>query len=988
MEKKTYIIPYDASKQGWGYAVINVRMKKILEKDAEVCKFQQPFVYVPNPEYIYYYVQPNNDYYSIYVTVTPNFSKTASVEEYGKPIPLTIEAFTPEQEPQKIVAFCDVYVEKPKSKMGFSVIPKEYYLDGGIVITADGKTNFTLDIWVEEVIDGQIYRAPDELFIYRMAHNIPYLVCTNEKDATIPPQSFWQNTASITGSEDIHGIIAIDAYDASFNSNTPVGELRIPVTLKPAKISYIAQFSYDLPAIYNKPLEIILRFYNEYDQQPITNAKIECYIKNSKALGRIDQITNITNELGEIKVVYNIDSEVIYKIGCRLYDELWFNLLDEKNNSKLEIKKPLIIPLVPKILLNLEAKKFGVNSVPVQNPIEINPEDIKGWELECCTCLNDESIIKENKKPIPIQMLEINIKFADSQNVIKVITNNLGKFKLTFTEIKEAFSKALIENQNIKFNLSGNNSDIDENTIIFEINDEAKSLLDDYNRHLEVALKSLDKLDENLKNELLKYRYYFVENIARIKAEESEKLIASIKILGIALHGTKAYFIVFNDHESKIKDDFYKFIQTLISFIAECINLTDYLKEISAKILSSALKIIEILKDTKIGIWLSRGTIFLANKLNWIFNEISIKLVDLFEKLWQLIQKAFNTVNSSKHTAISKINAFFDKALVLARGYLNKLSASIGQVLDAASEFTVEEWKQIKDFVDEKVNPKIMKFASCVSEFISNLINSIVHLIETTIKAVCSLVVAIIEKGFEIASQLFNEVMQYFAKYGNEIVNEVYKILERRLTRIQAKLTQEELKTTADSLGVNKIIDFIIKDPLIGIFVDFLKTMNPLSLPENIIKLITQGYRHVNIMLDLVFSAVKACQVPSDYKLKIQEFKENFMSYVLQYSKYLNYTSIADYIFEVVGTIISIVSLLIILLGIIFTKGMIAKYAPAIGLIMSNVDKCFIALRMGICDFPVFIIGLYFLILIIIRYDLLVFSLIFERKSSTVGSSV
>ncbi len=989
---KTYEIPYDAQNRTWTPTPINVRLLRRNPASGayDPCGFGTPVFRTDQPDLLSFDVRAQDKFFTAYTAPSRAFLDLPGDDKFGRPITVTIEAESPEADPvtgqpRKLTSTCTVTVAPPQVKMGYLVKPAEFLKEGVVQVPADGKSALTLSVWVEQEEGGQVYRAPDDDYTFQFACNLAEddFRCLNAKEATLPPDSRWKSLRYLSDlPEPRAGVIAVDAWSNRRQAQKPAGQLQIPVQLVSPKTKAEVQFSPPLPAIPRTDVTVTVRLTNESTGDPVANTPATViWGKDSESgpLGSLPRPATATDADGTLTFTYTPPDALEYAKGKRLYDEV--NLVIGEGESKVKLDRRIFLPVAPQITMFLEGEKKGLLAKADEQPITVPPEQVKGWTLQGLVMLPAE-VPEAEKKYFGVFDAEMKVAFEKPDNPpVRFKTALKGKYSLVLDELRTAFGKARLEDGKITLDPDPAHDQV----ALVKLDTEADEAISGYESECSSGAVNFELFNEGFARKLKQYRFEFCRQLAEQPKDRYNLAIAGLRLLLVALKGSKTYFNRFKPHEDKTKDAFTTMIGTLVNILTTVIDFSGKLKDLGEWAIGKGVAAFKWLAESKFGKWLAGGASFLGGKIAAIGTQAKNVILPYLDSLWSGLKNLLGKLGELGRKAIAALEPVITPFIKLAYGLAAKLEAAIDGFLAALSGIS-EHWDDFVTWIKgTKVEvtdapPWAASLWNGLKGVIDGLVQFVGHLCKGLGQAIYTVVSGAFSLMVKLASRLFKPMLDSFAEFAGDVRKKVVDLFKDDWKRIVAEAEEDD--STWDDIGISKLIDNLVAGPLIDFFMNHPITEEIHSLNQQDARMTLDLLgRHPQKVVGFVYSSACAQSVPANWEEKRTRFTRAISEMNMQYHTYDQFTNTLSEVLELANIVISTAGLAVALLGIVFSGGALAASAPLANTLMGNIDKAFIVFKAMVSDLPQLAGAIVVMFILVLRYDHLVTELVLGGSS-------
>lgn len=984
---KTFDIAYDTSTRRWSPARMHICLKSLdpKTKTYEPCEIANLGVAGTPENWLLFSMSQENKVVVADVSVTDEFVRAPGEAKFDKPIPVTVEAWTPKDaqgKQQKIKAECAVQVQAPGVVMGWSVQPEECWKDGQIWVPADAKTVATLSVWVEQPDpeSGQVYRAPDDAYQFTWQCDLEkgLLVCTDAQKNALPADSHWQ-TPKPRGDlkEPAAGTLRVFAWSTTGQKKRPDGEIKIPINIFSPAVKPVVTFSPELPALPGTPVTITLELVEEARGEPVADTAVSLAwtgASKGKPLGALTNGTGRTDAKGVVELTYTPPDDAVYKPGMRLFDEMQIVIGD--GDARRVLDDPVTIPLAPKITGFITVRKKGIRDDKDVTPFEIAPELVKGPAVEGAVLLPCE-IQGEKTSYFAVANASLAFAFGDAGGPgITLRSGSQGMFKLVVPELEMAFRQAKLETRPVKLPTDPEAGEVP----VTALHAEAEAAIGEYEARLDGDRINANLFSASFFAEVRRYRKTFCEQIAKMTEDKYDSALAGVGLVGAALEGSSIYFRRFSCHESLTRDRFENFVKSVINIGLTVASASDNLKKLGGWLLERGQRIIQWLANTRFGRWLARGASWFGDLASQFIgpvrNQLMPYMTSLQTRFYALLDRMGGLGRRIRTTIGGIIDSLMETVTRLAGELQERISGFQTKLSEAASR-----WEELKEWAAaaareaaEKVPDWISTFweslrsvFSTVLEIVGHLLSSLGNLCRT---ALTSAFAWLCRTGRSLLAPL----MEKFAEYGDDVLAKVEGFLRTDMKRVANEV--EDWDGSFTDSGIGKIIDTVIGsiiDAVIGS--DQANDNKEVMMDEARMRLNLFG-REPTKVVGFVHMMAKHLDAPKDWEARRHRFALEVGDLSADYGDYEKATATIDEVMDIVNTLVTIGGLAIILVGIVVSGGAASAAAAFLAKLTGNIENAFTIIKAAMSDLPQVCVAVVLMVMLVVRYDCLVTQLV------------
>ncbi len=975
---KTFNINYDSSKKGWLPAEIRVRMLENIDENYQPCAFTDVEFSAEPADWLSFNPRSEGDIVCADVSVTDSFISAPPEQKFSRPIAVVVKA-RPENasdQQQPVSVDCQVQVEEPGVQMGFTVSPDECYKDGGVFLPADAKTVCSLTVWVEEVDpeSGQVYRAPEEDYEFKVETTFDpkLLLCLDVNKGVIPAESQWR-TAKVLADlpEPLQGEVTVRAF--SKKTNREAGKIDIPWALFSAEIVMEKEITPELPVLPGQQWCARLKLKQLGLDGPLEDTLVQfVWADSCKAspLGRLDITSARTDAEGMVELFYDPPEELIYQPNKRLFDEV--AILVGEGENPLQLKETVVFPVAPKIVIHGAGEKKGLKNDPEQQPVEIMPEEVTGSKINGYLVVPvkmDEGPLKQ----FGVNQAKLSLGFSeDAPWAIELNTRQNGAWQLELKELTEAFSKAKLAGKPIQLSLAPEA----KQTFKMLLDEEEERLMTGY--EADTTPDRLQLFTSSFQRSLRFYRYHFSKQLAEQPEKNYELALSGVNLLLVAVKGTGIYLRRFSPHKDMVKSRFDKMVGTLVSIGLNAVSASQKIRELPGVIGDYGRRFLEWLAKTKLGGWLARGASWFSsfagslgekamNKVAPMVNYLANSIRSFLDKLGAGGQKIYNSISGLLDDFVRVVDdlcaALRDKVVNFQQYLANsvdnwdELVAWVNKKKDAAGEMI------------DQASGYVSGFMNALQEMISTLMSLVSNLFEKLGTFMVNCLTGMFSWCAQKASTWLRPVYDWILDHSPEAREMVEKILK-----------SDASAEAAGNTGIEGCINAIlteISNWLIGhknldsgkdaVMMGIAKKLG--IIDQQPTKAVGHVYRN----------AVKQ-YLPEDWQAEKSEFSKTLIEASHQYHDYEIATNVIDEIGDIIGIIISVGGLGVALIGVVFSGG---TAIAAVSTAVAQFEAVFNLAKLAVCDIPQVVLALNLALILIVKYDLIVFDLCYSSGKGT-----
>lgn len=965
-----FAIEYDSTKKNWLPAQMRVRM---LARDQNgqynPCNFSNPEFICEPAGWLTFSPAQSGEIISAQVNVTEQFISSKLSSKFSQPIKVTVKGTPPASSGEKqepVSVDCSVSVAEPGQNMGFTVSPADCWKDGEVWLPADGKSSCVLTIWVEEVDPGtgQVYRAPDEDFDFKLESGFPpeTLVSPDLEMGIVKPVSSWKTANPMPElRSSMQGKLMVKAFSKKQSAGSACGKLDIPMNLYPAKVIMKATYSPQLPARPGQEITVRLLLVQEGRNLPLADTPVEfSWAKScsSAALGKILSQKAKTDAEGYVELSYAPPEELIYQAKKRYFDEICVSFGNDKNKTTLE--ETLVIPVMPMIKFSGSAGKKGLQMDPEQEPIEILPEQLNGGEIRGNLIL-PVTTPGEARKLFGVAKARLSLIY-DGQEAGRppVTTLKNGVWTIKLPELDEAMNKAKLPIKPLKLPVEPEKKQV----ILMVLGNEEEQIIKSYEEEI---TSKLQLYSAKFQRELQMYRYHFATQLASEDEQNYELAISGVKLVQIAVRGSDAFFRRFKCHEDMVKSRFEGLLGSLINILLGTAKASTLLRTAGSKIASGGKQAIEFMVESRFGRWICKGASWLGSFASSIGQKALHHIAPLVRRLGSAAQSFLNKIGTAGSKIAAKISSIIDDLIKSVDEMAQALVNKVDEFQKALSESSTH-WNELVEWVQKKKNAvsgAVEEASSWISGFLAKLqgmFQAIIDMVGTLFtrlgKLLYNALSGILAWCTKTAQKWLGKALNWLCEHSEPVKQKVEEIVNKTMSR-------EEFSEN----GIEGCIGAILNE-LVGMInsSDIAEETKDLDLQDIKMKFAVLG-RQPTQVVGYVYRAATRQQLPKDWESQRSEFTKKIVELNTSYHDYETVTASIDEVTDIVGMLISVGSLGVALLGIAFTGGM--ALAPAVEA-MAVVDSAFNIAKAALCDIPQVSVAMYVMVALVIKYDLII----------------
>ncbi|HOT29731.1 MAG TPA: hypothetical protein PLU72_16260 [Candidatus Ozemobacteraceae bacterium] len=984
---KTFDIAYDTSSKRWTPARIHICLKALdpTTKTYEPCEIANLGVAGTPENWLSFSMSQQDKVVVADVSVTDEFARAPGEAKFDKPIPVTVQAWTPkdaEGKQQKLEATCAVQVQAPGIAMGWTVRPEECWKDGQIWLPADAKTVATLSVWVEQPDpeSGQVYRAPDDAYQFTWQCDLDkgLLVCTDAQKDVLPADSHWQ-TPKPRGDlkEPVAGTLRVFAWSTAGQKKRPDGELKIPVSIYSPAVKPVVTFSPELPALAGVPVTIALELVEESRGEPVADTAVALAwsgASKGKPVGALTRDTGRTDAKGIVEFTYTPPDELVYKPGMRLFDEMQIVIGDGEARRALDT--PVVVPLAPRLAGFITIRKKGICDDKDAVPFEIAPDLLKGPAVEGSVFLPCE-MPEEKTVYFPVANASLSFAFGQAGGPGPTVrSGSQGAFKLVLPELEDAFRRAKLEARPVKLPADPEAGDVPMTTL----HAEAAAAIADFEARFDGTRINASLFSDGFFTEVRRYRKTFCEQIAKMTEDKYESALAGVGLVAAALEGSSIYFRRFKCHEDLTRDRFENFLKSLINIGLSVASASDNLKKLGGWLLEKGQRIVQWLANTRFGKWLVRGASWFGDLASQFIgpvrNQLMPYLKSLQDKFYALLERLGNLGRRIRTTVGGIIDSLMETVSKLAGELQERISGFQSKLSEAASR-----WDELKEWAAKAAKEAAEKIPDWISAFwesLRSVFSTVLEIVGHLLSSLGNLCRTALTSAFawlcRTGRTLLAPLMEKLAEYGDEVLAKVAKFLEADLKRVASEV--EDWSGSFTGSGIGKIIDTVIGsiiDAVIGS--DQAKDNKEVMMDDARMRLNLFG-REPTKVVGFVHVMAKHLDAPKDWEARRHRFAMEVGDLSADYGDYEKATATIDEVMDIVNTLVTVGGLAIILVGIVVSGGAASAAAAFLAKLTGNIENAFTIIKAAMSDLPQVCVAVVLMVMLVVRYDCLVTQLV------------
>lgn len=984
---KTFDIAYDTTSRRWTPARMHICLKALDQKTKtyEPCEIANLGVAGTPENWLSFSLSQQGKVVIADVSVTDEFARMKGEAKFDKPIPVTVEAYTPpdaEGKQQKLKTECSVQVQAPGVVMGWSVQPDDCWKESQIWIPADAKTVAKLSVWVEQPDPetGQVYRAPDDAyrFTYQCDLEKSLLVCTDAQKNVLPVDSHWQ-TPKPRGDlkEPAVGSLRVFAWAASGSQKRPDGELKIPVNIFSPAIKPVVTFCPELPALAGTPVTITLELVEESRGEPVADTSVSLSwfgASKGKPVGALSVDSGRTDAKGVVEFTYVPPDELVYKPGMRLFDEM--QIVIGEGDARRPLEKPVTVALAPKIAGFIAVKKKGIRDDKDTTPFEIAPELLKGPSIEGAVLLPCE-IPNEKTAHFPVANASLAFVFGEAGGPsLTVRSGTQGMYKLVIPELETAFRQAKLETLPVKLSTDPESGEVP----VTGLHQEAEAAIADYEARFDGDRINLKLFTDSFAAQVRAYRLTFCEQIAKMTEDKYESALAGVGLVAAALEGSSIYFRRFKCHEDLTRDRFENFLKSIINIGLTMASASDNLKKLGGWLLEKGQRIIRWLANTRFGKWLVRGASWFGDLASQLIGPVRNQLMPYLKRLQDGFYTILDKMGGFGRRLRSSIGGMIDSLMETVTRLADELQERISGFQSKLSE-AASRWEELKEWAAKAAKETAEEAPGWISSFWESL--------KGVFGTVLEIVGNLLSKLGEMCRTALTAAFAWLCKAGRSLLAPLVEKLSGVGDDVIAKVTQffkADLKRVADEVddwggsftdsGIGKIIDTALGSIIDAVFGSDAATRGKENaMSEARLRLNLFG-REPTKVVGFVHMMAKHLDVPKDWEARRHRFALEVGDMSSDYGDYEKATATIDEIMDIVNTLVTVGGLAIILVGIVVTGGAASAAAAFLSKLTGNIENAFTILKATMCDLPQISVALVLMVMLVVRYDCLVVQLV------------
>lgn len=965
-----FSIDYDAANKSWLPAQMRVRMMACdANGQYNPCSFSNPEFICEPAGWLAFSPGEQGEIIAAQVSVTDLFINNKSADKFSQPVKVTVKGTPPPSsgsEAKPVSVECTVSIAEPGQNMGFIVSPAEFCKDGEVWLPADGRSSCILTLWVEEVdpATGQIYRAPEEDFEFKVESSFPpeTLVSPDLNLGIIKPVSSWKTANPMPElRSSLPGKLFIKAYSRKNQSGNPCGKLDIPIFLFPAKITTHVTYTPPLPARPGQEITARIYFCQEATNSPLANTPVEFSWAGSCAkspLGHLAAGKTITDDEGIVELVYSAPAELVYQAKKRYYDELVMTVGGEKSRAALD--ETLIIPVMPMVKFSGSAEKKGLIMDPAQEEIEVLPEQLNGGEIRG-NLLLPATVAGEPRKLFGVKKARLSMIYdGHAAGSPPVLTQKSGVWVIKLPELNEAMNLAKLPITPLKLPVEPERKQVLTMLLAEPEEQTIKEYEDEVNNRLQLYSAKFQR-------ELKLYRYQFCSQLARENEENHELAISGIKLVQIAVRGSDMFFRRFKCHENMVKTRFEGLLGSLINILLNTAQASKLLRQAGSKAASGGKAFIEYMVESRFGRWIHKGAIWLGSFASSIGDKAMKHIVPLVKNMGTAVKNFITKIGNSGGSIVKKMGALIDGLVknvdTMAKALVDKVT-----VFQKALVESSQHWSELVAWVSKKktaAGAALDNASTWIASFLEKLqgmfqaITDLVANIFTQIgKLLYSALSGILSWCTKTAQTWLAKALNWLCEHSEPVKQKVEEILKTTMT--QTQFAENGIEGCIGAI-LNQIIGKITNS-------DVGEEVKTLGLQDIKMQFAVLG-KQPNQVVGHVYRAATIQQLPKDWESARRKLIDKIVELNTSYHDYEEVTATIDNTTEIVGMIISLGSLGIALLSMVYSGG--ASMGMAVQAI-SFADSAFNIAKAALCDIPQVSVAMYVMVALVIKYDLII----------------
>jgi len=971
-------IEYDSAGKKWLPAQLRVRM---LARDPSgqynQCSFGNPEFRCDPPGWLSFSPTQQGDIVSADVFVTEQFISSKSSAKFSQPVNVKVKAAPPAgagENTHPLTAECTVTIAEPGQNMGFTVSPDDCYRDGEVWLPADGSTTCALTVWVEEIdhATGQIYRSPEEDFDFMVETGFApdTLFCPDIEAGKIKPASSWRTAAPMNDLRSpMQGKITIKAISKKEPVGRQVGKIDIPMVLFPAKVLMKAVYAPALPAIPGSEVSVQLQLFQQSGSTPVANAEVEFAWHKScegSPLGSLAVQTAKTDGDGNVELRYSPPAELIYQSQKRYYDEITINLVNGQKRTPLD--ETVVIPVMPLVRFSGNAVKKGLKMDTTIEQIDILPDQLKGGEIRGNLIL--PAVAEGTRKLFGVEKADLTLMY-DGQDPGRppVKTAKNGAWIIRLPELDEAMKKANLDCKPCRLPVEPEKGQV----LLMLLDETEEDIINDYEADL---ANRLSLYSASFQKEIRIYRLHFCSQLAKEDEENYELAISGVKLVQIAIRGSDAFFKRFKCHEDMVKSRFEGLIGSLINILLSTAKASEMLRKAGGSILGKGQEWLIAIAESRFGRWIARGAAWLGSFATSIGQKAMNQIVPIVNKIGSSLQSFLGRLGNVGNHFVKSISSLIDDMVKL----VTKLAGTLGEKI---SEFhktlstSSTHWNELVEWVSKKKQSLGTSMGEA-SGWVGSFFKSLQGMIQAMLDMVGHLFVKIGQVLFKAlsgilswcgkkAKTLFSWMLEWLCDHSDPVKQKVEEIMKKTMTGEQ--FTNNGIEKLIDSL-LNHLTKKVMEHPVT-------EEIKDLDLQDIKMKFSVLG-QQPNQVVGYVYRAATRQQLPRDWEKERSAFTGRMVELNTSYHRYQGVTATIDEITDIIGLLITVGSLGVALLGIVFTGGTgIAVAVEA----MATAEMAFNIAKASLSDLPQVGIAMFIMFALAIKYDMLITDLWLGSRS-------
>lgn len=962
-------IEYDSAGKKWLPAQLRVRMlARNPDGQYNPCSFGNPEFRCDPPGWLSFSPTQQGEIISADVSVTDQFISSKSTSKFSQPVTVTVKADPPAgagENIQPLTAECTVTIAEPGQNMGFTVSPDDCYRDGEVWLAADGSSTCKLTVWVEEVdhATGQIYRAPEEDFDFMVETGFDpdTLFCPDIDAGKIKPVSTWRTASPMNDLRSpMQGKITIKAISRKEPAGRQVGKIDIPMVLFPAKVMMKAVYSPPLPAIPGNEVCVQLQLFQQSGSAPVKDTEVEfAWHKSceSSPVGSIAIARAKTDSEGNVEFRYSPPEELIYQSKKRYFDEITINIVNGQKRTPLE--ETLVIPVMPLVRFSGNAVKKGLKMDTAIEQIEILPEQLKGGEIRGNLILPASA--EGKRKLFGVEKADLTLVY-DGQDPGRppVKTAKNGAWTIRLPELDEAMKKAELECVPCRLPVEPEK----EQVLLMLLEETEEQLIADYEADIQ---RGISLYSAKFQSELKSYRLHFCSQLAKEEEENYELAISGVKLVQIAVRGSDMFFRRFKCHEDMVKSRFEGLVGSLINIMLGTAKASEMLRKAGGAIIGKGHEWLTAIAQSRFGRWIARGAAWLGSFATSIGQKAMNQIVPIVNKIGSGLQSFLAKIGNAGSRFVQGITSLIDDLVSAVTRMAGNLSEKISEFHKTLSE-TSTHWNELVEWVSQK-KQSIGTAMNEASGWIGSFFKSLQNMIQAMLDMVGHLFVRIGQVLFKAlsgilcwcgkkAKDLFSWMLEWLCDHSEPVKQKVEEIMKKTMN--SEEFTGNGIEKLIDSF-LNWGTGWLMNHPITDEIKD-------LDLQDIKMKFSVLG-QQPNQVVGYVYRAATKQQLPRDWETQRSNFTSQMVELNTSYHKYQGVTGTIDEITDIIGLLITVGSLGVALLGIVFTGGTgIAVAVEA----MATAEMAFNIAKACLSDLPQVGIAMFIMFALVIKYDMLI----------------